>query len=131
MHHKLENKVLTNADLIITVSSNWAKDFIKLGAKTVEVITNGFDPDDLNYRNKEIEKEFVITHIGSINKDRNPEKFWEVLSDISNTNEDFYESLKIRLIGKVDHEVIECIKQQNLFDRLEKIDYYVGRHGRV
>ena len=48
---KLEGKVLQNADLILSVSENWKKELLNLGASNVEVITNGYDETDfMNYQ---------------------------------------------------------------------------------
>ena len=40
-HKRLEKKVLSTANRVVTVSKSWAKDLEKLGGRNVDVITNG------------------------------------------------------------------------------------------
>lgn len=117
-HRRLEKKVLTSADKIITVSWNWTKDFEKLGAKNIEVITNGFDPDDFTFLQDENDnqKNFEICHIGSMNKDRNPFKLWEALKELCDTLDGFAERLKITFIGQTDISVKESLKENKLLN---------------
>ena len=122
-HHHLEKKVIKKADLLTVVSWNWGKEFDELGASRVEVIAIGFDPEDFNFPDIPDDNKFAITHIGSFNKDRNPEKFWQSLTSLCNEHANFREDLKIRLIGKVDHAVIQNIHSAGLSGQLEKLDY--------
>ena len=78
-HKLLESKVLQNANIVLTVSETWAKDFIKLGAKNVEIITNGYDHDDfIDFKSIKTNK-FIIGHFGVMNHLRNPSKLWTSL----------------------------------------------------
>jgi glycosyltransferase involved in cell wall biosynthesis len=122
-HHKLEKKVLTQAGLITTVSWSWAHEFQKLGARNVEVITNGYDPEDFKGPEIDPEENFVITHIGSMNKDRNPVTFWKVLAEICLNSEEFRKKLLIRLIGDVDISVWDTIDTLHLNMNVEHIEY--------
>lgn len=122
-HHQLEKAVLKAADRIVTVSWNWAIDFERLGAPHAEVITNGFDPEDFPIINRNKPPTFLLTHIGSLNKDRNPEFLWRVLGEMSKTNETFRQLLKIRFIGKTDFSVFESLERNGLSGYTEKIDY--------
>ncbi|MBK8489272.1 MAG: hypothetical protein IPL48_16000 [Bacteroidetes bacterium] len=122
-HHFMEQQVLQNADCVVTVSNSWAKDFIELGRKEVEVITNGFDEADFPNESVELFSGFVLHHIGSMNKDRNPHVLWKVLKELCATNSDFKNDLKIMLTGKNDFAVIESIKENGLFSHLELIEY--------
>ncbi|MDA3892327.1 MAG: glycosyltransferase [Salinivirgaceae bacterium] len=111
-HRSLEKKILTNADQIITVSSNWAKDLERLGAKNVEVITNGFDEDDFSIAQmpEENSNEFVLLYSGILQDYRNPEFLWDALEDICQENEDFANSFQLKLYGTVDESVLNYIK---------------------
>ena len=46
----LERRVLTEATTVLTVSENWADELRQLGARKVQVITNGFDEDDFQQK---------------------------------------------------------------------------------
>ncbi len=123
MHRKLEFEVLDRANKIVTVSHHWAMDFEKLCSKKVEVVTNGFDPDDfmtLEYKKPE---KFELVHLGSMNKDRNPENLWKALSGLCRENEALKKDLKINFIGQTDYSVFESLGKYDLTDHAEKIDY--------
>jgi glycosyltransferase involved in cell wall biosynthesis len=122
-HHQLEKAVLSAADKIVTVSWNWAKEFNSLGAANTEVITNGFDPEDFPDINPDKPASFLITHIGSLNKDRNPEFLWRVLGQMAKSDDAFSHLLKIRFIGKTDFSVFESLDRNGLSGFSEKIDY--------
>ncbi len=122
-HHRLEQKVLNKADKIVTIGWTLAEELTKLGAEHVDVITNGFDPDDFARVQKNKDPAFVLTHIGALNKDRNPVTLWKVLSDLSKSNEEFRAHVLLRLIGKNDYSVLNSIKEFNLTDMVECIDH--------
>jgi hypothetical protein len=122
-HQMLEQKVLKAADRIVTVSWNWAKDFEALGAPHTEVITNGFDPEDFPEVNDRKHDTFLLTHIGSLNKDRNPEFLWKILGEKIKGDEIFRDKLSIRFIGKTDFSVFESLELHGLASFSEKIDY--------
>ncbi len=116
---KLENKVLTRADEVVTVSHNWAKDLERLGAKSVSVITNGYDEED--FKSIPLEKtndNFVMLYSGILHDYRNPEYLWEVIDNILETEKEFAEKFILKLFGTIDERVIEYIqKLPNLSQR--------------
>lgn len=122
-HHELEKEVLQKADVITTIGKQMADEFLQLGAEKVEVVTNGYDEDDFNLENVKLDKEFSISHIGSINKDRNNELFWGVVKELCDETPDFREKLKIKLVGKCDHLVLESIEKNGLKSYAEIIEY--------
>jgi hypothetical protein len=87
----------------------------------IEVLTNGFDTIETSLT-QELDEKFSITHVGLMNSDRNPTILWEVLNEISNTNLNFKNDLRIKLIGKLDDAVIQDLK---VFDHntIETIPY--------
>lgn len=122
-HRRMEHQVLKNADRLVTVSWNWAKDFEKLGPNKFHVITNGFDRDDFE-DNKNIPSEkFEIIHIGSMNKDRNPTVLWRVLNELAKEDPDFAAHLKITFIGQTDYSVFEALERNELTAYVEKVEY--------
>ena len=122
-HRKLEERVLINADLRVTVSWNWAEDFKEMVDKNMGVVTNGFDPDD--FKNIEFKPgdKFDIVHIGSMNKDRNPTVFWEALSELMKEDEPFSKDLKLTFVGQTDFSVFEALDKYGLSGYAEKISY--------
>jgi glycosyltransferase involved in cell wall biosynthesis len=122
-HKRLELEVLKNADKVVTVSWNWSKDFKKILNREIDVITNGFDEDDFPKDKPELDKKFSISHIGAMNKDRNPDQFWKALSELVKENDHLKKSLLIRLIGKNDFSVMESIQENGLSDFTETTSY--------
>jgi glycosyltransferase involved in cell wall biosynthesis len=113
-HHRLEREVLQEADKTVTVTWSWADDFNKKKIKEVGVITNGFDPADFENATGDVPEKFGITHIGSMNKDRNPEILWPVLKELCDEVADFSDFLEIRLIGPVDYQIFKSIEDHGL-----------------
>jgi glycosyltransferase involved in cell wall biosynthesis len=124
-HKKLEKQVLITADRIVIVSWSWAEDLRKLAPVRVDVVTNGYDEEDFQFPfTKPIEKkEFIICHLGSINKDRNPHCFWKAVKELTDLSDEFRSEIKIKLIGKNDISVTESIAACNLENIVEKIPY--------
>lgn len=124
-HFALEKEVLSNADKVIAIGWNLGDELKSKGAKVVEILTNGYDESDfINSSKNDFGKgKFVLSHIGSLNNDRNPVILWKVLKSILSEDPIFAEKLEIRLIGKVDVKVIDSIIENKLENYLEKIEY--------
>jgi glycosyltransferase involved in cell wall biosynthesis len=124
IHHRLEKKVVTAADVVVVVSKSMKEDFLGLRPKKIEIIPNGFDEEDFRFIKPELDDKFTISHIGTLNAARNPTVFWKVLNELCTENEQFKSDLLVQLIGKVDYSVIEEIIENNLKDNFLKIDYF-------
>jgi len=122
-HHHLERKVLQNANLIITVGEDMKKEFIAKGANNVEVITNGYDEEDLPKEKAIPDNKFSLLHIGTFSRTRNSEALWRAIQEILSENPDFQSDLEIKLIGNVDYSVIQSIEENNLKPYLHHIHY--------
>ncbi len=122
-HKRLEKAVLDNADSVVTVSENCAADLMKITDKEVKVITNGYDPDDFKKCSQFKYNGFSITHLGSMNKDRNPGALWVALKELLDELPGFKENLKIRFIGKTDHSVFDELKKHSLSGYVEDYKY--------
>ena len=122
-HHNLEQKVLYNADKVIVISKTMSEDMKRLHKRHYDVITNGFDNDDLQTTDIHLDKKFSIAHIGTMPKTRNPEALWKVLYVLVKENYQFASDLEIKLVGRVDYTVIQMLKQYNLLNYLNKIEY--------
>ncbi|MDX2245702.1 MAG: glycosyltransferase [Bacteroidia bacterium] len=126
-HHKLEKSVVTAADKLVTVSWVWAKEFEALGAKTVEVITNGFDREDMAAAKEDsalpLEGKFICSHIGYLNRDRNNATLWQAFGEICKEIPAIKKDLVLRFIGKTDAITFTQLAQNGLTDNVEKIDY--------
>lgn len=125
-HHRLERQVLVGATRVVTVGWDCARGLERHGAKDVTVITNGYDEmfqglcDDTSVQSHKTAT-FTMSHIGIVGANRNPETFWQAISDIVKTDE--RQSLRVRLIGQVDNSVIESIKRYDIGKYVEVVPY--------
>ena len=123
-HHALERSVFKNADKVVSVSWSWAHDYEQKGAKDVEIITNGYDPDDFhNIIVSEETDNFTICQFGSVNKDRNHDIFWRAISEVIDEDEEVGKKLKVLFIGSLDFSVSDSISKYKLDSVVEKVGY--------
>lgn len=111
-HKLLESKVLNTADTIIVTSKTTKTEFQLITSKPIEVITNGYDIE--NIPRQTMDEKFTISHIGSFLSNRNPKIFWEVLQELVSENEAFAAQFQLKLIGKVSQEILYSISQYQL-----------------
>ncbi len=124
LHHKLEKEVLLKADAVTVVSRGMLLEFEQIVDRPIKLITNGFDEDDIqNMGDIMSDSKFSIAHIGSLVKTRNPLALWEALKKLIDEVDGFREALEIKLVGKIDFEVRNSIKQFGLESYVKEIDY--------
>lgn len=122
-HKALEKEVLESANKVVTVSPHCAIGLNEITEKKIEVITNGYDEDDFTSIPEFDYSEFSITHLGSMNPDRNPKTLWDVLSEMCSEDDSFDKSLKIKLIGKTDISVFRYLDKKGLSDKVVNFKY--------
>ena len=130
-HHRLEQGVLDEADLVLAVSPPVRDDFQAQTRAPVHLITNGYDEDDFPVREPGSRKDgkFRIVHTGLFAADGNPLKLWDALARRCREDEDFAQRLEIRLAGKADAPVLEAIRERGLGAQLVDLGYLP--HSRV
>jgi len=116
-HRKMEKQVFDHADLITIVSDSWKTDLQSIGAKNVEVVPLGFDPEDFNVNTK-LDEQFTLTHLGLLGQDRNPSTLIKVIKSICDENEDFASKFKLQLVGKVNEGLQKEIADLNLSEQV-------------
>lgn len=122
-YQQLERQVLERSNVSVTTSKVWADRFRELGAKNVEVITNGYDESDFQF-NVEPYSGFVISHFGLLNHLRNPMNLWTALSELCEENEAFRNDFSLHLGGIIDPQNLENIKNlPHLQSSLKVFDY--------
>lgn len=120
-HKKLEKKVLNLADTIIVTSKTTKIEFSKLTSKPIEVITNGYDVE--NVAKQVLDSKFSLAHIGSFLSDRNPKILWESLNELIIEIPTFQNDLEIKLIGAISQEVLQTISHYNLNSYVNNLGY--------
>lgn len=123
-HQKLEQSVLDDATVVVAVSPLVQEEFRAMTKTPVELITNGFDPDDFAAADGIIEDGFFnMTHTGQFAADGNPDLLWEVLAEKCREDARFAGMLRIRLAGKTDYQIVESIKAAGLEMNLVDLGY--------
>lgn len=126
-HLKLEQSVFDQADRILVVSESMKTDTLKRLSddrrSKISVIPNGFDEDDFSTKVSQREPFFTLTHTGLFAKEGDPDKLWKALGILSIMEPLFKEKLRIRIIGKIDPEVLESIRSAGLEDNCINMGY--------
>ena len=113
-HRRLEQRALQQADLILNVSEAWKEDLERVGARNVEVIYSGYDPEDFAPLSRTVPDKFVITHAGLLGYDRLPEQLFAVLQKLTLEDSSFADKLSLQLVGDVDEQVVSCAHSYEL-----------------
>jgi len=123
-HRKLEKNVLKNASAVTVISNSMADDFNRIYPRKYDVITNGYDPEDIPTESPlELDKKFTIAHIGTLVSTRNPETLWIVLKKLISSQPDMANDLQIKLVGKIDHTVTNSLEKYGLIPFVNRIPY--------
>lgn len=120
-HKKLEHQVLNSADTIIVTSKTTKDEFKSITNKPIEVITNGYDLENVNKQT--LDEKFTMAHIGSFLSDRNPKILWQSLQELIAENSDFATHFQLKLIGKVSQEILDSIKSFQLEKYVNNLGY--------
>lgn len=120
-HRRLEAEVLRTADRVTTVSWHWAQDLLRLGAPHVDVVTNGYDPDDVPVPPVPVEEDLGLVHIGSLSPTRNAPELWRALRALCDADPAFAARFKLRFVGPVDHSVVRSVEEAGLGAHLERL----------
>ncbi|MGV0832269.1 glycosyltransferase [Empedobacter brevis] len=115
-HENLEREVIQKADVILATSYADGENFKKIGAKCVEVITNGFE--EVKQQTEKDQKYFHLTYSGGLEILRNPASLWKALSEIIAENQSFKEDFKLDFYGSLADDVKQTIIDQGLENNL-------------
>ncbi|HRG10664.1 MAG TPA: glycosyltransferase family 4 protein [Cyclobacteriaceae bacterium] len=113
-HKQLERSVLQEADLVLTVTPYYVKQFQQLGGKNVQLITNGFDEDDFKSIQHQRTSKFTIRHIGGVDELRDPRPAMLAIKSLCEQNADFSNAVKIEFIGSVNASFKNFIEQDTV-----------------
>lgn len=99
---KLEKKILSSADELITVGNGCASLLDKEKTNSFHLIFNGYDESDFSQKKTVASNKYRITYVGSISNSQNPENFFKAAELLSNK---YKQLLEINFYGKFDDEV--------------------------
>ncbi len=115
-HEALEQEVMTKANLVLATSYTDGENFKQIGAKNVEVITNGFE--EVKKETEKDQEYFHITYSGGLEMLRNPFSLWKAIGELINNNTSFKNDLKLNFYGSLAEDVKQTICDQKLEQNL-------------
>ncbi|MFT5970564.1 MAG: hypothetical protein ACI8ZO_001078 [Flavobacteriales bacterium] len=124
--HKLETSVIKECDQLITVTPGLVSEF-KNRKKGINLIFNGYDPEDFEGIQQVTDSKFSLSYIGNLKASQNCKVFWEVLSDLIKTNQEFKEDFELRLIGNTNPAIKKELLELNLDSNI-KFEEFVPHH---
>lgn len=131
IHQKYEAGVLEQADRVITISDTFKKDFERIQQRKVDVITNGFDPDDFKTAlNVKRSDKFLISHIGTIDDLRNPRPFLNAIKELLEKIDSLNEQIEILFVGVVSKKLIAEVNGDLILSKIVKFNSYIP-HNQV
>lgn len=114
LERKLELRILSAADALVTVSSPLAEQLASLHrGKIIFVIPNGFDPDEVG--SASLTKEFTITYTGELYEGRrDPALLFQVLRELIDKGVFDSHLVKVRFFSPVQYWLEQEVKQYGL-----------------
>jgi len=114
-HLQLEEKVLKQADIVLTIGKTLAEELAEIRQLPVEYIYNGYDESDFApYRNAPLYEKFTVTYMGTLLPHIEPVIFWEALRSWLEKNPEAKTQFQIRMIGKIPEKVKENMQNAGL-----------------
>ncbi len=117
-HRKLESKVLKRADRVVTITPFYVRHFERLGGRTVDLLTNGFDEDDFSQLSYSKSDRFTIRHVGIINEKCDPRPFMNALAEWAIENPEAGANTSIEFIGEVHPEFKKFVTDSSTLNRM-------------
>lgn len=129
-HRRFERSVLVAADVVMTVSNKLGADLRALGAKRVEIITNGVDSDEikLDFSRPDMVDKFRISYIGLLNELRDPEFLWEALSELVTENPELGKEIEFNLAGIVSENILTKLNADPALKKILNYKSYIPHH---
>ncbi|MBC8144788.1 MAG: glycosyltransferase family 4 protein [bacterium] len=109
----LEKRILKSADSIVVVNRKIKEKLIArypfLTHTSVEIIPNGFDPDDIEEASRkpiELPRKFRLTYSGHFDAGRTPEHLFKALAELFAANPAARDEVEVRFVGHF-HEAFQ------------------------
>lgn len=118
-HERMERELFDLADLKVIVSPSWREDLRRLNPGRVEVITNGFDPEDFAALRRQPHEKFSVSYIGIMGFDRYAEEFFDAVVELNEALPGFREDFRLNLRGEVDYRILAAIREKGLEEQTD------------
>lgn len=111
---RMEKSVLDSCNTVLACTPLMQEDFQAMTGTPVAMITNGYDEEDFSGPAPAPDGFFNLVHTGLFAADGNPLALWSVLGQMAAADPAFREQLRLRLVGRVDREILDAIAQEGL-----------------
>lgn len=111
---RMEKSVLDSCNTVLACTPLMQEDFQAMTGTPVAMITNGFDQEDFSGPSPAPDGHFNLVHTGLFAADGNPLTLWSVLGQMAAADPDFREQFRLRLVGRVDREILDAIAREGL-----------------
>jgi len=101
IHQRMEGKVLSHADTLITITPFYVRRFEALSKRKVRLLSNGFDHEDFEALRLQPTTKFVIRHVGIINEKCDPRPFMLAIEELLTENDEFAKNVVVDFVGDV------------------------------
>jgi glycosyltransferase involved in cell wall biosynthesis len=128
IHKKMERKVLTQADRVITITPFYFRQLERLSGRSIDLITNGFDADDFQQLKIERSSKFVIRHIGVVNTACDPRPFMSAVRTLMQADKNFSNQLEIIFTGQVNPDFENFVRSDDELNRVTVFQSSVPHH---
>ena len=123
LHKRLEKNTLDNADKLTVIGPTMAQMLSCITDTPIELLTNGYDEDDIKDIQVALDQRFTLTYIGTINDAQNPLCLWKALSSLKDENHELLNSLTVRIVGVAEENVKKTISNYGLESLVEYTGY--------
>jgi hypothetical protein len=111
----LERKVLAGADAMTAAAPAYAEKQEELHQRPVVIITNGFNPENINEPPSDLTKKFTVSYTGAIYTGKqDPEKFFVALEKLISRGAIRPDDIEVRFYGRQHNWLEDEITKHNL-----------------
>ena len=111
----------SDADVVLTVSKSLGIDAGALTNTPVDVIPNGYDPDDFETIEHGQQDSFTIVYTGNMSAEQDPVGLWQAMKTYKSRGD--WDDLRVCLVGNTAGEVQARIDEAGLRKHVEVIPY--------
>lgn len=120
---KLESQVIKNCDALVVVSQGMKEEFDSDSTK-ISVISNGFDPSDMEKLETQPTPYFKLSYIGNLKRNQDVIALWEAISELAKDSK-FAEKFKLSFTGNVTDSVKGSIEKYGI-SKFVEYNSFVG-----
>ena len=130
LDQRWENRVLHNADLVVTVTPGMKREF-EDRARWIEVVTNGYDEEDMpDVKGLEIRSEkFTVTYTGNMAPSQHVPALWDALARAVHELPGLADHFRLNFVGSIDGSVLAYLNRTGLSKYLERVPYLEHREA--